>query len=194
MSDTILLRSHCLFCRAAATCILGASSALGRRVSRMTPNQLEHLRRAPEVAGVEVKSRGYRQGAAKIVSCFSRTEPQDGSDPIEFVMCATSSTASGFSTAGSGSRRTPCSQPSHSSSLFDPAASRHRQMSMFIVLTDKPGFEIMRNVANYGEPPGEGTYVRCTEVHLPEETCSGSVAQVSWSLERGWAAGGSIVR
>jgi acyl-CoA dehydrogenase len=34
------------------------------------------------------KPRDYRQGAAKIVSCFSVTEPQGGSDPTEFAMCA----------------------------------------------------------------------------------------------------------
>jgi acyl-CoA dehydrogenase len=55
--------------------------------------------------------------------------------------------------------------------VTDPDAAPHRRMSMFVVPTDTPGFDILRNVANYGDEDGTGShsYVRYINVRIPAD-------------------------
>jgi acyl-CoA dehydrogenase len=112
----------------------------------------------------------------EIVSCFSMTEPQGGSDPTEFVMAAR---LDGDSWVLDGEKWFSSNAAFSAFALVlavtDPDAERHGRMSMFIVPTDTPGFEIQRNVANYGDLPGAGThaYVRYNGVRVPADNLLG---------------------
>jgi acyl-CoA dehydrogenase len=113
----------------------------------------------------------------KIVSCFSMTEPQGGSDPTGFVMRAD---LDGDTWVLNGEKWFTSNAAFSSFALVlavtDPGGDRHRKMSMFIVPTDVPGFEIIRNVANYGDLPGTGThaYVRYSNVRIPQANLLGA--------------------
>ncbi|MGE3692471.1 MAG: acyl-CoA dehydrogenase family protein [Novosphingobium sp.] len=112
----------------------------------------------------------------EIVSCFSMTEPQGGADPGEFVCKATRVTndkgedeweIEGEKWFSSNARYAAfclviC--------VTDPEAKLTERMSMFIVPTDTPGFEIIRNVALVGESaPDDGAqcHVRYNKVRVP---------------------------
>ena len=112
----------------------------------------------------------------EIVSCFSMTEPQGGSDPAEFTMQARLED----DTWVLDGEKWFTSNAAFSAfalvlAVTDPEAERHRRMSMFIVPTETPGFEILRNVASYGDLPGTGThaYVRYSGVRVPAENLLG---------------------
>jgi acyl-CoA dehydrogenase len=106
----------------------------------------------------------------KIVSCFSMTEPQGGSDPTAFTLRAESD---GDTWVLNGEKWFTSNAAFSAFALVlavtNPDADRHGKMSMFIVPTDTPGFEILRNVANYGDLPGTGThsYIRYSNVRIP---------------------------
>jgi acyl-CoA dehydrogenase len=133
----------------------------------------------------------------KIVSCFSMTEPQGGSDPTEFVMRAE---RDGASWVLNGEKWFTSNAAFSAFALVlavtDAEAERHRRLSMFVVPTGTPGFDILRNVANYRDLPGTGThaYVRYTDVRVPARTCSESEATGLRWLRRAWAVAGSITR
>ena len=59
--------------------------------------------------------------------------------------------------------------------VTDPDNPPYQRMSMFIVPTDTPGVEIIRNVGLGYEEPGEGThaYIRYTDVRVPNENMLG---------------------
>ena len=111
-----------------------------------------------------------------IVSCFSMTEPQGGSDPAQFVTRAERD-ADGWVINGEKWFTSNAAFAAFALVLAvtDPDAGHRRQMSMFIVPTGTPGFEIVRNVGMYGDPPGRGThsYVRYTDVRVPAENLLG---------------------
>ncbi|ADP81244.1 acyl-CoA dehydrogenase family protein [Pseudofrankia inefficax] len=106
----------------------------------------------------------------EIVSCFSMTEPQGGSDPTEFTLRAE---PDGDEWVLNGEKWFSSNAAFAAFALVlavtEPDARRHRRLSMFIVPTATPGFEIIRNVANYGDLPGTGThsYVRYDNVRIP---------------------------
>ena len=111
-----------------------------------------------------------------IVSCFSMTEPQGGSDPTAFTLRAG---MDGDTWVLNGEKWFTSNAAFSAFALVlavtNPDADRHRKMSMFIVPTDTPGFEIVRNVANYGDLPGTGThaYVRYANVRIPAASMLG---------------------
>src|SRR6187549_1314408 len=83
----------------------------------------------------------------KIVSCFSMTEPQGGADPKVFT---TRAVQDGDEWVITGEKWFS-SHASFSSFLIvmavtDPDNPPYQQMSMFIVPTDTPGIEIIRDV------------------------------------------------
>jgi len=106
-----------------------------------------------------------------IVSAFSMTEPAGGSDPTSFV---TSAVLDGGDWVINGEKWFS----SHARfaaflivlAVTEPAALPHRRMSMFVVPTDTPGVEIIRNVGMYGHS-GEGThaYMRYSGVRVPAD-------------------------
>ncbi len=114
-----------------------------------------------------------------IVSAFSMTEPQGGSDPTQFIVRAE---LDGDEWVINGEKWFT----SHANfatflivlAVTDPDATVHSKMSMFVVPVDTPGLEILRNVAVYGHADG-GThsYVRYTDVRVPRDHLLGERGQ-----------------
>jgi acyl-CoA dehydrogenase len=108
----------------------------------------------------------------EIVSAFSMTEPQGGSDPTQFV---TRAELDGDEWVINGEKWFS-SHARFASFLIvlavtEPDAPAHKRMSMFVVPADTPGVEILRNVGVYGHDEAEGThaYVRYTDVRIPAD-------------------------
>ena len=105
-----------------------------------------------------------------VVSAFSMTEPRGGSDPLGFV---TAAVPDGDDWVLNGEKWFT----SHANfaaffivlAVTEPEDPGHGRMSMFVVPSDTPGVEIVRNVGLYGEQAGEGShsYVRYTDVRIP---------------------------
>lgn len=109
--------------------------------------------------------------AQEIVSCFSMTEPQGGADPGEFTCSATRDgdewVIEGEKWFSSNARYAAFCLVI---AVTDPDAKLTERMSMFIVPTDTPGFEILRNVAIVGESdPEDGAqcHVHYNQVRVP---------------------------
>jgi len=106
----------------------------------------------------------------EMVSAFSMTEPAGGSDPTMFT---TSAVEQGnewvingekwFSTNGRWSEFLIVM------AVTDPDNPPHGRMSMFIVPTNTPGVEIVRNVSVYGGQDGSESYMRYTDVRVPRD-------------------------
>lgn len=130
--------------------------------------------------GTEAQKRTYLQPLVDgdIVSCFSMTEPQAGADPKEFTCTAT---RDGDEWVISGEKWFS-SHARFASFLIvmavtDPIAPPHKRMSMFIVPSETPGINIIRNVAtmyeNRGEDEGGHAYIRYEEVRVPLDAMLG---------------------
>ena len=106
----------------------------------------------------------------EIVSAFSMTEPQGGSDPLTFT---TSARIDGGHWVLNGekwfSTNARWAEFLIVMAVTDPEAEPHRRLSMFIVPAETPGVEILRNVAVGASRRGRGTegYVRYTDVRVP---------------------------
>ena len=106
----------------------------------------------------------------EIVSAYSMTEPQGGSDPTEFVVRAE---LDGDSWVINGEKWFT-GHGNFASFLVllavtDPGAERHRRMSMFIVPVEAEGVEIVRTVPLYGDDEGCHPYMRYTNVRVPAD-------------------------
>ena len=111
-----------------------------------------------------------------IVSAFSMTEPQGGSDPTQFV---TRAELDGDEWVINGEKWFS-SHANFASFLIvlavtDPDEPGHRRMSMFVVPADTPGVNILRNVPVYGHGDDAGThsYIRYENVRIPAENLLG---------------------
>jgi acyl-CoA dehydrogenase len=105
-----------------------------------------------------------------IVSCFSMTEPQGGSDPTQFV---TRAELDGDEWVINGEKWFS-SHANFASFLIvlavtDPDEPAHRRMSMFVVPKDTPGVNILRNVPVYGHTEGTHSYIRYENVRIPRD-------------------------
>ena len=116
----------------------------------------------------------------EIVSCFSMTEPHAGADPTMFK-CAAEQDGDDWVING---EKWFSSNAKHASFLIvmavsDPDAPPHSRMSMFIVPTDTPGINIIRNAGIGGEPMGEGhhAYIRYENVRIPAANMLGERGQ-----------------
>jgi acyl-CoA dehydrogenase len=106
----------------------------------------------------------------RIVSCFSMTEPQGGSDPTVFT---TRAELQGDEWVINGEKW--FSSNAHAASFLivmavtDPDAPPHQRLSCFIVPADTPGVTILRNmsVGHHGELTH--AYVRYTNVRVPRD-------------------------
>jgi acyl-CoA dehydrogenase len=116
--------------------------------------------------------------SGEIRSCFLMTEPEfAGSNPTEL---GTTAVRDGdefvinghkwFATAADGARFGVCM------AVTDPAADKYRRASMILVETDRPGFELVRNIPVMGHP-GQGFFshgeVRLANVRVPAENLLG---------------------
>jgi len=114
----------------------------------------------------------------EIVSCFSMTEPQAGADPKEFV-CKAWREGDAWVIDG---EKWFSSNARFAAFLIvmavtNPENPPHSRMSMFIVPTDTPGVEILRNVKVMGDDhAGDGgihAYIRYNKVRLPLDAMLG---------------------
>jgi acyl-CoA dehydrogenase len=115
----------------------------------------------------------------EIVSAYSMTEPQGGSDPTQFTVRAE---LDGDEWVINGEKWFS-SHGNFASFLIllavtDPDATKHNKMSMFVVPKETPGVEILRNVPVYGHTDG-GThsYIRYTNVRIPADHLLGERGQ-----------------
>ena len=117
---------------------------------------------------------------SKIVSCYSMTEPQAGSDPQQFTCRATRDgdewVIEGEKWFSSNFRN---AKVAIVMAITDPDVPVYKGASMFLVPTDTPGIEIIRNVGLAGESEGEGShaYVRYNGVRVPADNLLGGEGQ-----------------
>jgi len=113
-----------------------------------------------------------------IVSCFSMTEPHAGADPGEFI-CKAWREGDEWVIEG---EKWFSSNARYAAFLIimavtNPEASNSGKMSMFIVPTDTPGIEIVRNVGVIDEDPTEDHgihgYMRYNKVRVPLDAMLG---------------------
>ncbi|MDN4543638.1 acyl-CoA dehydrogenase family protein [Pseudomonas sp. C32] len=116
--------------------------------------------------------------ANDIVSCFSMTEPQGGSDPQVFT---TRAVLEGDEWVINGEKW--FSSNARYADFFivmavtDPQAPLISSQSMFIVPAGTPGLEIVRDVGFASEKVATHAYVRYTNVRVPADHILGGVGQ-----------------
>jgi len=106
----------------------------------------------------------------EIVSAFSMSEPEGGSDPLTFT---TRAVADGDEWVINGekwfSTNAKWSEFLIVMAVTDPDGEPYNRMSMFIVPLGTPGVEIVRNVGvGYNDDGSEG-YMRYTDVRVPKD-------------------------
>ena len=111
----------------------------------------------------------------EIVSCFSMTEPHGGADPLVFTTRAELD-GDGWVINGEKwfSSNARFADFLIVMAVTDPDAAPHSRMSMFIVPSDTPGIEILRNVGHFGERVPSHAYVRYTNVRVPADHLLGA--------------------
>ena len=145
---------------------------------------------APDTGNAEVLAKfGTPEQKAKylqplldgdIVSCYSMTEPQGGSDPGGFTTLAVRDgdewVINGWKFFSSHAR---WAEFLVAMILTNPDAGVHGGFSMFLVPGDTPGLEIVRNIGLYGEAEGEGAHalIHYHDVRLPAENMLGGEGQ-----------------
>ena len=131
----------------------------------------------------------------EIFSSYSMTEPQGGSDPTQFTTRATRDgdewVIDGWKFFSSNAR---------SSSFLivmvvtDPDVSAYQGMSMFLVPTDTPGVEIVRDVGIMGEPlehKGGHALIHYDGVRVPADALLGGEGQ-AFAIAQTRLGGGRI--
>src|SRR5215831_8620056 len=95
----------------------------------------------------------------ELFSCYSMTEPHAGADPTMFRTRAERDgdewVINGWKFFSSNART---SSFLIVMAVTDPDVSAYQGMSMFLVPTDKPGVDIVRNIGLGGEHDGEGSH------------------------------------
>jgi acyl-CoA dehydrogenase len=115
----------------------------------------------------------------QIVSSFSMTEPQGGSDPTQFT---TKADLDGDEWIINGEKWFS-SHANFASFLIvlavtDPDEAAHGRASMFVVPADAPGVNIVRNVPVYGHgDEGTHSYIRYENVRIPKDHLLGDCGQ-----------------
>ena len=130
----------------------------------------------------------------KIVSCYSRTEPQAGSDPQQFECRVRRDgddyVIDGYKWFSSNFRYAAFAIVM---AVSDPDVPVYQGTSMMLVPTDTPGIEIIRNVGLAGDKPGEGShaYVHYNGVRVPKENLLGGEGQ-AFAIAQTRLGGGRI--
>ncbi len=130
--------------------------------------------------GTEEQKAKYLQPLldGEITSCYSMTEPHAGADPTLFT---TQAVRDGDEWVINGEKWFS-SNARWSTFLIvmavsDPNVSAYEGMSMFIVPTDTPGVNIIRNVgvgSNEAESHRGHAYIRYEDVRIPADHCLGA--------------------
>src|SRR6185503_16655860 len=116
----------------------------------------------------------------ELFSCYSMTEPHAGADPTLFK---TSAVRDGDDWVIEGWKFFSSNAATASFLIVmvvtDPDVSAYQGMSMFLVPTDTPGVEIVRNVGLGTEPLGEGSHalIHYNEVRVPLDALLGGEGQ-----------------
>ena len=132
--------------------------------------------------GTDKQKRAYLEPllANDVFSCYAMTEPQGGSDPTNF---RTRAVRDGDDWVITGEKWF-ASNANHAAFMIvmcvtDPGAPPHGRATMFIVPTDAPGFEIVRNIGLWGDSPGSGghPWLRFNAVRVPDTARLGPVGE-----------------
>ena len=113
-----------------------------------------------------------------IFSCYAMTEPQGGSDPTNL---RTRAVRDGEDWIISGDKWFASSATNAAFTIVmavtNPGAPPHERATMFIVPTDTPGFEIVREIGLFCDAYGEGghPWVRFSDVRVPDSLRLGPV-------------------
>jgi acyl-CoA dehydrogenase len=132
--------------------------------------------------GTEAQKKKYLEPLLKseIVSSYSMTEPQAGSDPKEFK-CAAFKSGDEWVIQGEKwfSSNAVLAEFLIVMAITDFDVPVHQGASMFLVPTDTPGVEFIRHVGLPGEPMGEGHhgYIHYNDVRVPDENLLGGPGQ-----------------
>jgi acyl-CoA dehydrogenase len=116
----------------------------------------------------------------ELFSCYSMTEPHAGADPTLFK---TRAEKDGDEWVINGWKYFSSNAKTASflivMAVTNPDVSPYKGMSMFLVPTDTPGVNIVRNVGLYGEPLNEGFHalIHYEDVRVPEEALLGGEGQ-----------------
>ena len=118
--------------------------------------------------------------ANDVFSCFAMTEPQGGSDPTN-LRCRAVRDGEDWIISG---EKFFASSANHAAFMIvmcstDPDAPVHSRATMFIVPTDAPGFEIVRNMGLWSDPSGTGghPWLRFNDVRVPDANRLGPVGE-----------------
>jgi acyl-CoA dehydrogenase len=112
----------------------------------------------------------------EVFSCFSMTEPEGGADPTQFRTRAVRDgdewVLNGWKFFSSNAKTAAFVIVM---AVTNPDVSPYQGMSMFIVPSDLPGIEIVRNVGLGSEPLGEGDHalIHYTDVRMPADALLG---------------------
>ena len=118
--------------------------------------------------------------ANDIFSTYAMTEPHGGADPTNLKCLAV---RDGDHWVINGDKWF-ASNANHASFMIvmtatDPAAPPHGRATMFIVPTDAPGFERVKDIGFFMDPRGEGghPWLRFTNVRVPDSARLGPVGE-----------------
>ncbi|CAN5218918.1 acyl-CoA dehydrogenase family protein [soil metagenome] len=116
----------------------------------------------------------------EIFSTFAMTEPQGGSDPTN-LRCVARRDGDDWIITGD---KWFASNANHAAFMIvmvatDPSAPPHSRATMFIVPTDAPGFEIVRNIGFWSDAPNSGghPWIRFNDVRVPDSARLGPLGQ-----------------
>ena len=132
--------------------------------------------------GTEGQKQQYLQPLldGELFSCYSMTEPHAGSDPKMFTTRAVKDgdewVINGWKFFSSNAKTAAFLIVM---AVTNPDVSPYKGMSMFIVSTDTPGVNIVRNIGLAGEPIGDGMHalIHYEDVRVPEENLLGGEGQ-----------------
>jgi acyl-CoA dehydrogenase len=149
--------------------------------------------------GTEAQKQRYLRPLleGEIFSSYSMTEPQGGSDPTRFTTQARRDgdewVIDGFKFFSSNART---SSFLIVMAVTNPEVSAYQGMSMFLVPTDTPGVDIVRNVGLMGEHFGDGhegmhALIHYDQVRVPAEGLLGGEGQ-AFAIAQTRLGGGRI--
>ena len=130
----------------------------------------------------------------EIFSSYSMTEPHAGADPTQFK---TRAVKDGDEWVINGWKYFSSNAKTASFLIVmvvtNPDVSPYKGMSMFLVPTDTPGVNIVRNVGLFGEPMNEGSHalIHYDDVRMPEDAVLGGEGQ-AFAIAQTRLGGGRI--